>query len=334
MVVSRFASANIVVIMEQRYAPAFANPVAEEKFTQDGYLVMPMLSPVEVEALKSLYLHVIPDQPSDFYSTAFLPDSPVRREVVAQLQTVLGPYLEDLMPDYAFVSRAFIAKRGGPDQPPLPLHQDYSYVDQAIHRAIHVWIPLLDVDEANGCLTVVPRSHALVNHTSAMVGNPSPYHPHRKVLDTECKVAVPAKAGTAIFFNQRLLHGSTSNSFEGLRIAVAGSLLPKGLRQRLYVVDENDPGVLDVLEVRDEFAVPLAPGRRLAKPYPDGVTQVGTVQYTPEILLSQKLETLKVRVPKQDQMTAMVPPSAASRQGLLSRWFGRNQSRGRVLPSA
>jgi hypothetical protein len=308
--------------MNPDYAPVFADHLAEEQFSRDGYLVMPLLKPAEVEVLTRLYLDIVPDQPADFYTTAFLPDSDERRAMTDGLTAVLAPYFAELMPGYEIHSRGYVVKRGGPGQPPLRLHQDYTFVDQNIHRSVHIWIPLLDVGEKNGCLTVIPRTHRLVNHISAQINNPSPYDPVRPVLEAECKIPVPMKAGDVFFFDERLYHGSTANSDPGLRIAVAGALLPKGVKQLLYVVDEEDPGKLNILEFRDEFAVRFGQGKKMLPPYPDGVTRIGTLAYQPEVLSAEKLDSLRIRRAEPEKMPE-VDAAAMAKPGLFSRLFGR-----------
>jgi hypothetical protein len=311
--------------------PAFADSLAEEQYTREGYIVMPMLDASEIDYLTRLYLDTVPSLPADFYSTAFLPDCPERRIMTEGMQAVLEPHFTRLFPGYTIHSRGYIAKRGGPDQKPLRLHQDYTYVDQSIHRAVHIWIPLIDVTEDNGCLTLVPRSHHLVNHISAMIDNPSPYDPFRTVLDKECKISLPMKAGEAFVYDQRLLHGSTSNKREGIRIAMGIALLPAGVEQLMYVVDDEFPSKLNVLEVRDEFAVRMGRGVKLLPPYPEGVRKVGEIDYTAEALSAEKLDSLRIQRAKPEiapepaaKKTPELVPLPAEKHGLLSRLFGRN----------
>ncbi|MSR82622.1 MAG: hypothetical protein EXS58_06810 [Candidatus Latescibacteria bacterium] len=76
-----------------------------------------------------------------------------------------------------------------------------------------VWIACDDAEVENGCLHVVPGSQA------------DPIHPHEKPLDPlqqriyvevhsareRAEIAVPLKAGSAVFFNGHMLHRSGHN---------------------------------------------------------------------------------------------------------------------------
>jgi hypothetical protein len=239
--------------------------------------------------------------------------------MVARLEALVKPYFASILPDYTLRSSAFIAKRGGPDQQPLRLHQDYTYVDIAKHRGVHVWVPLLDVNESNGCLTVVPRSHSLVDHIGAMINNPSPYDEYRSFLDAACTLPLEIQAGTAIFFDERLLHGSTRNSNPNIRIATAFALLPRDVEQLIHVVDDDAPSKLNVLEVRDEFALRLGRGVKVVPPYPEGIRKIGEVPNTVQKLSQAQVDTLRVAHPAPHKMPP-APPVAPQRSGLLSKF--------------
>jgi hypothetical protein len=280
-----------------KYGRAFADDQFEHLMSRDGYVVTPMLSEQEVDTLTRLYWETSPEVPPGFYSTAFMQDGPARRHMTETMNSILEPYITNLMPGYELRSHNYVAKSGGPGQPPLVLHQDFTFVDQTKHRSIHLWIPMLDVSEGNGCLTVVPGSHRMVNHISAMTGNPSPYDPVRPILDSECTIPVPMKAGECCFFDERLVHGSRSNEVVGMRIAIASALLPKGVKQLTYVGDNDAPTQLIVLEIRDQFSFRYKPGTRPQPPYSDGVTRIGTHAYVPEKLSTAALDSLRIRKP-------------------------------------
>lgn len=307
--------------MSVEYSPVFADSLAERQLTAEGYTVMPLLGRAEIDRLTQIYLDAVPNLPADFYSTAFLPDCAERRMMTDGVQAVLESHIARVMPDYVLHSRGYIVKRGGPDQHPLRLHQDYSFVDHTKHRAIHLWIPLIDVDDSNGCLTVVPRSHHLIQHISAMIDNPSPYDPVRPFLDAECTLSVPMKAGEAAFFDQRLYHGSRSNKNPSTRIALACALLPRGVKQLLYVVDEEDSSQLNVLEIRDEFTVRFSRGVKVVPPYQEGVVKVGQVAYTAEVLSREKLDSLRVLRPEPENVP-VVAAEVAKKPSVFSKLFG------------
>jgi hypothetical protein len=314
--------------IEENFAPVFADPFIESKFTKDGYAVLPFFNEAEVAACRKLYFDTMPEPPADFFTTAFLPDGETRRKVQEGLQAVIAPHVEALMPTYTTCVRHFIVKRGRPDAGPLHLHQDFNFVDHSLHRSVHVWIALADVDRHNGCLTVLPGSHRLAHHISAMGLNATPYDPYRQILEDDCKVGIPMKTGEALFFDERTLHGSYPNKSPDVRIAMGAVFLPKGVKQRLYVADDQKSAVLDVLEVESETLLNYS--ALLRPPYPEGFKKIGTVEYTAQMLSPEVVQSLR-RGPAQAEPIqpsggpAQIPAAFLdSKPGFFSRLFGRS----------
>ena len=83
----------------------------------------------------------------------------------------------------------------------FPFHQDSQYYGQASRHAhiVTVWIPLVDVDEANGCLFVIPGSHEWELFGSARdeLGNMRSFE---DVEDRGTPVPVPMALGDILLF--------------------------------------------------------------------------------------------------------------------------------------
>jgi len=74
---------------------------------------------------------------------------------------------------------------------PFPMHQDYPYFPHERHSVLAASVHLDDTDEENGCLHVIPGSHAL---------GPLEAHGDAKTVDYELAsgTACPASAGQEI----------------------------------------------------------------------------------------------------------------------------------------
>ncbi|WP_256759336.1 phytanoyl-CoA dioxygenase family protein [Cohnella sp. WQ 127256] len=105
----------------------------------------------------------------------------------------------------------------------VPWHQDKSYwPDANSNPVITVWISFVDATLENGCLHLKPGTHRkklLKWHEESRTG--TGYTALREdQLGKAPTVALPVKAGTAILFNDRLLHMSTPNQSDGIRWSV------------------------------------------------------------------------------------------------------------------
>ena len=107
----------------------------------------------------------------------------------------------------------------------LPWHQDYPYAQDSPDAVVY-WIPLVDVDEDNGCLEVAPGSHAAGIRPVEML----PPAPGQRVWGLQLAEAEPAgpwptrclpmAAGDALILRATLLHRSRPNRTERARWTV------------------------------------------------------------------------------------------------------------------
>jgi phytanoyl-CoA hydroxylase len=88
----------------------------------------------------------------------------------------------------------------------FPWHQDNGYTFIEPQQYLTFWLPLVDVDEENGCPWIAPGLHraGTLDHWATPIG--------LKCLETvEGAVAVPAKAGDAIIFSSLAPHRTGPN---------------------------------------------------------------------------------------------------------------------------
>jgi len=106
----------------------------------------------------------------------------------------------------------------------VPWHQDKSYwPDANSNPVVTVWIPFVDSTLENGCLHVIPRTqkekvHAF--HAETYSGTGFLEIDLDKIGVVARDVALPLRAGSAILFNDRLVHCSTSNNSDHVRWSV------------------------------------------------------------------------------------------------------------------
>ncbi len=93
---------------------------------------------------------------------------------------------------------------------PFPMHQDYPYFPHERNSMIAVIIHFDDAPVEKGCLRVVPGSHKL----GPLPAIGQDHHLPEDEYPIEGALAVPARAGDAIFMSYLLVHGSGVNVSE------------------------------------------------------------------------------------------------------------------------
>ena len=121
----------------------------------------------------------------------------------------------------------------------FPWHQDNGYTFVEPQQYLTLWIPLVDVDETNGCPWIAPGLHKLgtLEHWQGETG--------RICLEqAEHAVAAPAKAGDIVVFSSLAPHRTGPNLSQAVRKAYILQYAPEGAYVRLpdgSVVTQDDP---------------------------------------------------------------------------------------------
>ena len=216
-----------------------------------------------------------------------------RRLVSDGIGAIMKPRLEELFPDHELCFAVFVTKSAKSKRGTLPLHRDYSFIDVKQHTAVHLWCPLVDVDEKNGCLQVVSGSHTLVKSPYAVNEYPPVFGQVMDMLSKKFTTPVPMTAGSVLAYESRLFHGSGENSSDAPRPACVAILLPKGVRPRVYVWNGVKPTTFDVLEVTTDFLLQMERGATIREPYPAGVTYLTSLDCPVDALRPEDLAPIK-----------------------------------------
>ena len=211
--------------VKHRSSPHFRDRDQDQAYQNAGCHTMALLDAAQVQTLRDLFQTLLPDLPQGFASTVLMPPA-LRQQAHNAICDVLADPLGRVLTDFRIVLASLVARAPGSDQRDLPLHQDWSFVNETTARSISVWIPLQDVDTANGCLQVVPGSH-LLDQPLLGIGAGFRYRANEPELREKYLTDLPLPAGKAAFFDHRLIHGSRGNVTAHPRLAVGAVLLAR-----------------------------------------------------------------------------------------------------------
>jgi hypothetical protein len=142
----------------------FLDPSLQASFERDGFVTIPLLNRGEVDHLLTVHDDLSHGQPSGFWSSIFSDQIEYRTKVFREITEIFRPKVHSMLEHYRPLLATFVVKSANDSESKLPLHQDWSFVDEPQWVALNVWCPLVDVDENNGPLQVVPKSHRLSNN--------------------------------------------------------------------------------------------------------------------------------------------------------------------------
>lgn len=109
-------------------------------------------------------------------------------------------------------------------------HQDFPYWPMNEPGALSCWMPLDDVDESNGCLCFIPKSHKVGKLEPISLTNPQDIFRlvPQGVLDDATPVVMRLKAGDCTFHNGLTFHYAFPNRSDQPRFAFAIIYMPDG----------------------------------------------------------------------------------------------------------
>ena len=232
--------------------PLFKDAKLQTIFDEKGYVKTPVLDERTVQALRRYLreLNLVDESRVGFNVTQCSRDQDFRRRCQEYLIDEVWPSLDPLLVDRAACIATFMVKE--PNAFVLTAHQDASCCDETRHDSVACWIPLCDVDRQNGAVGFIDGSHRYFDHLRHF-----PYHtrgrrepdPQRAVLETpvhrhSLKMTpymrlLEMKAGEAVIFNTRTIHGSFSNYTSEPREALNFFLRPVTDRFLCYYLKPN-----------------------------------------------------------------------------------------------
>lgn len=237
----------------------------------DGYAVVSgFLTPAEVAELTDVFRRCeSPLHAQAFGASIQSSDLSYRAAVDRGIAAVLAPRIDELLEGYRFCFSNFLVKepQRGSGMGEVPLHQDPSFVVESRYESIGLWCPLVDTDEENGCMHVVPGSHVPTEPRAFGIA-----HAYRGAEPPRMR-AVPMRAGDGMVFSQKLFHASPPNRSTAKRIAVGALAVPREAQLYCYYVDGASAAKMEVFAVDDAFYTSCPYGTR-----PAGVPRVGLVE--------------------------------------------------------
>lgn len=252
--------------------PVFQSAEHEKTFCRDGAVIVSLLDAEEVGAL--LDFHDREQRAADmgFHATMFSDDFDYRARVDAIVKRVIVPKLAPYLRDYHAVVGNYVTKEPDRDDTAVPIHQDWTFVDEARLHSLNVWCPLIDTTPENGRLHLFKGSHRLLPVLRGPFF-PSPYVTHARMIASRYLTELPLRAGEAVIYDHALVHASPPNRSGKPRPAANLALVPAEADMIHAYIDPEDPlGRPEIFGVDETFFLSNIIGER-----PRGVPSLGFV---------------------------------------------------------
>lgn len=228
----------------------FKDKILQKQFDENGYVKIKLLERSDLGLLLELFKNKFPQPSQDFFSSSYENDLGFKKAVSEEIGKVICKRLNDYFENYTWFGSAFLSKGNG-NRSEMPMHQDWTIVDETKFVALNIWTPLQDTTEENGTLEVLPGSHKW--HDSLRAPTlPFFYEGYQSQLK-EKLIAIPTLATEAIVLNQAIIHYSKPNKTDSIRIAITTGIKTKDAPAIFHYWDKNDPNMIEKFSQKDDF---------------------------------------------------------------------------------
>lgn len=277
--------------------PVFANIEHQAHFEKYGYVKLPLLEEEDVKQLNDYYFEQNFDNKIEagFHISLDNLNSDLVGEVGKKIRSILEPASEDIFSDTKVFTASYVIKEPGLKNI-VPPHQDWTFVNEPEYCSLTMWTALVDVNEDNGALGVIPGSHRLFQHhrSSPSPQSKSPLADHIFTLFPYVEI-IEMKAGETLIFDNRLIHASPPNLTDKPRVAVGIGVTQKEA-QLIHYYHVPETNLLNKYEV-DESFYPYFNNKRLSDLFdagqaPEGLKRVDQIERIVPDLSKEEMEQL------------------------------------------
>ncbi len=203
----------------------------DEQLLKDGYVVVPFLDEIRVKELFDFFYDNHASEIPGFYATAHSVDIPFRKKMNEQIKAVFEQPIKTFFHNCKPLGGSYVVKSKSQEERLHP-HQDWNIVDESKFRSFNIWVPLVNLNEENGAIRVVPGSHLWVNNFRGP-NIPDYFGDYNEVIWNRMKT-LNMKAGEALIYDHRLFHASYANKTDNLRIATVFGIIPDEAQMFYY----------------------------------------------------------------------------------------------------
>ncbi len=235
----------------------FRNPDLQKQFDKTGYVVIDLLSQDQAKELLALYDSIdgvkgtLNTNKNNTYELSFFEkDAESKRRKFDAIYSFYKPHLDKFLDNYKPIIINLFSKQHGIGE--VPIHQNWTFVDERKFTSISVWCPLQDVSRENGTLEVVPGSHKVIcDYRGPSI--PWVFDNLNQLMKEKYMVPLELKVGQVGVIDDGVIHYSGDNHTQRDRRAVQLIMKPADVPTIHCYKDSPDSDKINIMEVEDDY---------------------------------------------------------------------------------
>ena len=268
----------------------FLDPALQASFDKTGYITAELMNETELTDLFDLLGQLKSNRENDKFTTDssyklsfFNADSGYRKKVLEEIGAFFQPKVDKILDNYVPLIINLFDKEPGPGE--VPIHQNWTFVDEDKFTSVSVWIPLCEVSRENGTLEIYPGSHrVLTKYRSPTI--PWVFREQLEVLKEKYLKPFEMKPGQVGIIDDSIIHWSSDNNSKKVRSTIQLIMIPKEATPiHYYNPEKGDSGELQVYKVDSEFFTTFNMNEK-----PKNVELIGNEPFENEVLTEERME--------------------------------------------
>jgi hypothetical protein len=227
----------------------------QKELNDYGYSILSSVDESTLDKIKNLFNVLHKDRKDIPYNTLYTcivnNDKLFKRQMHDGLYHILKCDLESQFINYKLSTFTFQIKGIGTETE-LGVHQDWSYSNEVKgYSSYTFWLPLIESDESNGTLCVVPKSHrhhrgyrghGIISPVDGLKSDAKKYH-----------IPLRVKAGELLIFDTSMIHYSPDNLSNNFRVSVMVNITNQPEGFSIYLQNNQNDRLVDEYLVPDNF---------------------------------------------------------------------------------
>ena len=269
----------------------FFDDALNAEFAKTGFVVLNLLDDSQLNDFLRLNdqlnqdLNTLNRYDNTYELTFFQKDAELKKKKFASYRDFMMPLLGKHLDRYEPLIINYFSKAPGSGE--VPVHQNWTFVDERRFTSVSVWCPLQPVSRKNGTLEVVPGTQKVI----CDVRGPSIEWVFSDIIPElieKYMVPLELKPGQVAVIDDSVIHYSGVNHSDAPRRAVQFILKPEEAQAIHYFRDASDPpGRVQLYEVGEEFFFDFDMRSR-----PNGGKLSDTITYLPRQISTAEMEAL------------------------------------------
>lgn len=234
----------------------FYNESLQAEFDKKGYVIVDLLSPEQATALLTLYDEIegargTANTNNNSYELSFFEkDIETKKRKFNMVYSFMKPLIDSIIINYKPVMINLFNKHHGTGE--VPIHQNWTFVDERIYTSISVWCPLQDVSRANGTLEVVPGTHKVIcDYRGPSI--PWVFDNLNDLMKEKYMLPLQLQFGQIAVIDDSIIHFSGDNNTESERKAIQLILKPEEATTIHCFKSDKSVNEIHIIDVEDDY---------------------------------------------------------------------------------